>query len=149
MKNNSAVQEENIDVLRERYLRVLAELQTLRKRLRIRIDEARREERKRILVEWLAVVDNIERALAMQDGAQDSWLEGMRAIQQQALAVLEAFGVEPYRPEGEEFDPHLHEAVQIVRDSSVPNGVIAQVVQTGYMMDGEVLRAAKVVVAQH
>ena len=85
----------------------------------------------------------------MRQDANDSWTQGMEAIYRQMLGILEKFGVRPCRPEGEDFDPNFHEAVQVVDDPLLPEGKISSVVQTGYRIDDRVLRPAKVTVVRH
>ncbi len=97
----------------------------------------------------LDVVDDMERALCAQGAAANPWYEGMEAIHQRMLAVLAQFGVTPYVPQGEMFDPALHEAVAVARLPDQAEGKIVEVIAPGYMLDGTVLRPAKVVAVKH
>jgi len=131
--------------LEDRWKRAAAELDNYRKRFDRELARLRQAEREAILREWLPVVDNMERALCAQGAAENPWYEGMEAIYQQMLEVLARFGVRPYVPQGEMFDPRLHEAVAAANLPGEPEGKIVEVVQTGYLLDGKVLRPAKVI----
>jgi len=135
--------------LEERWKRAAADLDNYRKRFERELERLRQAERATILREWLAVVDNMERALCAQGASENPWYEGMEAIHQQMLAVLAQFGVEPFVPMGEEFDPRRHEAVATANLPDQPEGKIVEVIQTGYLLDGEVLRPAKVIAVKH
>jgi molecular chaperone GrpE len=144
--------EEDADVLRERWLRVAAELDNLRKRTSRQIDAARREERETLLLGFLEVVDNFERALAAAGTEERGGplADGVRSIHQQMLGLLNRFGAVPIDPLGQPFDPNYHEAVTCVDLPDQPDGTVAEVVQTGYRLDNEhVLRPARVYVVQH
>jgi molecular chaperone GrpE len=61
---------------------------------------------------------------------------------------LEAAGVEAFDPTGEKFDPQLHEALSTMPSEGTESGVVLETVEKGYRLNGQVLRAAKVVVSQ-
>jgi len=109
-----------------------------------RLLSAQKEE---MLRDWLEVVDNMDRALTDEPTGAHPWYEGMKAIRAQMLDLLRRHNVEPMHPYGEQFDPHRHEAVGTTRSDSLPSGIVAEVLQTGYIIDERVLREAKVIVA--
>jgi molecular chaperone GrpE len=103
--------------------------------------------------ELLPAVDNLDRALAAaeQDGefgnGADTLVAGVKLVHADVLAALARVGIEPYSPEGEQFDPQRHEAVaQQPIDGAQPGTIIA-VYQRGYRLGDSVLRPARVVVA--
>jgi molecular chaperone GrpE len=135
-------------VLREKWLRALAELDNLRKRMNNTIETALLNERRVILGAFLEVMDNLERALAAHVGEQNEWVQGTQAIHRQTGEIFRRFDVEPMDCLGKPFDPHLHEALARVPDAARPENTIVEVVQAGYQFkDGTVLRPAKVVVS--
>jgi len=144
-----AAQEAGDDPWRDRFLRTAAELDNVLKRSRRDVDRARRQERARVLCGFLEVLDNFDRALGMQGAEGNEWLAGMEATRQQMLDVLKGFGAAPYEALGERFDPMRHEAIAMASVPGKEEGTIVEVIQAGYLMDGEeVIRAAKVIVAQ-
>jgi molecular chaperone GrpE len=75
-------------------------------------------------------------------------LEGIEITERELLKVLEKNGVKKFEPQGEKFDPNLHQAMYEVPDASVPSGTVVQVIQPGYMIAERMLRPALVAVAK-
>lgn len=143
---------------RDRYVRSVAELDNVRKRARR--DAAAGEARgvAKLAKALLPALDNLDRALAHVDQAQEQdpahpagdaqLLEGVRIVHREIHAALSQAGIEAYDPTGEPFDPHAHEALtQQPAPEGTPPGTILAVFQAGYRRGDDVLRAAKVVVA--
>ena len=134
--------------LDDRWRRTAAELDNFRKRCAQELIRAREQERARTAASWLPVLDNLERALDHASSSDhDQLVEGLRAVQQQALSVLADLGYPRREDAGKAFDPAVHEAVGTVADEELVPGTIASVVRPGYGANGEVLRPAAVVVA--
>jgi len=129
--------------------RAAAELDNYRKRFERELARQQSLERESILRRWLPVVDNLERALKVEAGQNNSWYEGVEAIYLQVLDILKQFDVQPFTPIGEEFDPERHEAVATVDLANEPEGKIVEVMENGYMIGDSVLRPAKVVPVLH
>ena len=133
------------------YLRAAAETENVRKRARRDVDAAQARGVARLVREILPSLDNLDRALAAAEAeeadAEHHLTKGIRLVQQELLGALTRVGIEPYSPQGEAFDPHLHEAVAQQPVEGAASGTIVQVYQPGYRYKEEVLRAAKVVVA--
>jgi molecular chaperone GrpE len=97
--------------------------------------------------ELLPAIDNLDRALKAA-GEQDSQLaEGIKLVHTDLLSALQRLGVEPFSPDGEQFDPQLHEAVAQQPIEGVESGFVAEVFQQGYRIGESVLRPARVLVA--
>ncbi|MEA3027691.1 MAG: molecular chaperone GrpE, partial [Alphaproteobacteria bacterium] len=100
--------------------------------------------------------DNMNRALKQLDsGLREkadagikALLDGVELTERELLNVLEKHGVRRFEPQGEKFDPNLHQAMYETPDPSVPAGTVAQVVQAGYMIGERVLRPAMVAVTK-
>jgi molecular chaperone GrpE len=99
--------------------------------------------------ELLPAVDNLDRALAATDGADDSdtLVSGIKLVHADVIAALGRVGIEPYSPEGERFDPEHHEAVAQQPVEGAEPGTIVEVYQRGYRLGDSILRPARVVVA--
>jgi molecular chaperone GrpE len=134
--------------LDDRWRRTAAELDNFRKRCAQELGRARDQERAWTAVKWLPVLDNLERALDHASSSDhDQLVEGLQAVQQQALSVLADLGYPRREDAGEAFDPAVHEAIGTVADEELVPGTVATVVRPGYGGNGEVLRPAAVVVA--
>jgi molecular chaperone GrpE len=138
---------ERVAELEDLWRRAVAELDNYRKRTARELARARKEERAKVAAEWLPVIDNLDLALEHARADPESIVEGVRAVQQQALEILAALGFPRRDDEGLTFDPAFHEAVSTVDDRELPSGTVAQVVRPGYGSEEEVLRPAAVVVA--
>jgi molecular chaperone GrpE len=103
-----------------------------------------------ILKRYLAVVDDMERALKNRpkDGEGAVWAEGIELIYRKMLSILESEGVQPMQAQGEMFDPNLHEAVMMEDSDQHESGQVTEVLQQGYMLGDRVLRPAMVRVAR-
>ena len=133
----------------ERYLRAAAETDNVRKRSARDVENAHKFAIERFGKELLAVTDGLEMALAASDNASiESLLEGSRATLKLLGTTMERFGITAIDPEGEPFDPELHEAISVQPSDTVEPGTVLNVVQKGYILNGRLLRPAMVVVAE-
>lgn len=133
--------------LEDLWRRALADLDNLRKRVARESQESRADERARVAVRWLPVLDNLDLALEHAGADPEAIVKGIQAVRDQALAVLQSMGFRRQSDEGVPFDPARHEAVAVVRDSDAPEGTVIQVVRPGYGDGDHQLRPAAVVVA--
>lgn len=133
---------------KDRWLRTVAEMDNMRKRLERRFaDEAEREKR-RFLRTILPLVDNLEMVLKHSDSDPEVLRQGVELIHQELLRTLESEGLKPIESVGQRFDPFVHEAVEVVETDEHPADTIVDEVQRGYMYKGELLRPARVRVAK-
>jgi molecular chaperone GrpE len=144
-----ATAEQALAAARDAQLRALAELENVRKRAQRDIENAQRYALERFAAELLAVRDSLE--LAVQNaGTADarSLAEGQQATLQLLARAFERFSILRLDPSGQTFDPTVHEAV-IAQESarSAPDTVL-QVLQSGYQLNGRLLRPARVIVAR-
>ena len=143
-----SVETADVDDYRDKYLRLQADMDNYRKRLDRNLAETARRRKADLLVTFLPILDNLTRALEAAQSApeSDGLLEGVKLTGKQFGGVLERHGISRI-PAAEEFDPRLHEVVATTPRSDVPEGSILEVLATGYLLDGEVLRATAVRVA--
>ena len=137
---------------RDTALRAQADAQNVQRRAEQDVERARKFALEQFAKELLAVVDNMERALQATDGLDDDVVkpitEGVELTLKSFLAALKKFNVEVVDPQGEPFDPNLHQAMSMVENNDVePNSVIA-VMQKGYTLNGRLLRPAMVMVSK-
>jgi len=132
-----------------KYLRVVAELDNLRKRHTRELENARRFGVEGLAGELLTVADSLQMALATgTDAPAEALLEGGRATLKQLQTAMDKFGVTEIAPEGEPFDPELHEAMSMQESATAEPDTVLAVVQIGYQLNGRLLRPARVIVAK-
>jgi molecular chaperone GrpE len=128
---------------KDKYLRAAAEVENTKKRLERRYADQAEEEKKRLLRDFLAVADNLERALSHSG---DDLHDGVQLTYQELQRLLRLEGVEPLEAIGQPFDPYYHEAVDTVVGDDDQETVVGER-QKGYLYRGQLLRPAKVEVA--
>jgi molecular chaperone GrpE len=154
------------DTARERdeYLelaqRTRADFENYRRRAAQEAQEAERRGKIALARELVPALDNLERALraagvdpdadehAGAAGDGEGLTHGVALVYRDLRATLERAGVETYDPAGERFDPTWHEALATRAQDGTEAGVVLETVEKGYRLDGQVLRAAKVVVSE-
>jgi molecular chaperone GrpE len=156
---------------RDEYLelaqRTRADFENYRKRVVSETAEARVRGKAELARELIPALDNLERAIrssgidpdarpgaADQDppsrevSARDALAQGVALVYRELRASLERAGVEAYDPAGEPFDPALHEALGTRPAEGAKPGTVVETLDRGYRLDGQVLRAARVVVSE-
>ena len=134
----------------DRFLRLQADWDNYRRRTaQERLDERQRATEK-LVVDLLPVIDDLERAIEHADNLTDpaakQFVEGVSAVCNKLVSVLNKEGVEVVNPVGEAFDPLSHQAVSQIEDTEAYDETVAQVYQKGYRMGGKDIRTAMVVV---
>lgn len=135
----------------DRYLRLAAELDNLKKRQEKERTELAQFANESLIKELLPVVDNLERALehGREQDAPPALMEGVEIVLKGFLQALAKFGVTPITALGEKFDPTYHNAVMQQEDQEAEDQTIVQELQKGYLMRHRLLRPAMVVVARN
>jgi molecular chaperone GrpE len=142
--------------LRDKYLRLAAEMDNLRRRTERDVKDAKSYSVAGFARDMLAVSDNLRRALdaipaearEAADAGLAALIEGVEMTERSMLAALERHGVKQLDPTGQKFDPNFHQAMFEVPNPEVPNNTVVQVVQAGYTIGERVLRPAMVGVAK-
>jgi molecular chaperone GrpE len=135
----------------ERFLRLAAELENIKKRQEREVSELRQFANENLLKELLPVLDNLERALehGRQSEAPEALMEGLDLVNQDFLKVLGRFGVIPINCVGERFNPAYHHAVMEEEAPEVEDQTVLKELQKGYFLQNRLLRPAMVVVARN
>ena len=142
--------------LTERFVRLAADMDNLRKRTDRDIKDAKSYSIANFARDMLGVADNLRRALDAipedarngEDAGFKALIEGVEMTERAMLTALERHGVKKLEPEGEKFDPHFHQAMFEVPNPDVAANTVVQVVQAGYVIGDRVLRPAMVGVAK-
>lgn len=143
--------EAKAEASRDAHMRALADLDNVRKRTDREVRAARQFGSEKLLGELLDVADSLDlglEAAAKADAQAATMAEGMQLTRRQLHTVLERNGVKQVDPQGETFNPELHEAVTMMESADVPPGHVLQVMQKGYRLHERLLRPAMVVVAK-
>lgn len=133
---------------RDQVLRANAEMQNVRRRAEQDVEKAHKFALERFAGELLAVVDNLERALAAIAEEDVTQREGVELTLKALLAALEKHGVSLISPHGEVFNPEQHQAITMVEVAGAAPNSVVEVMQKGYSINGRLLRPAMVVVAK-
>lgn len=135
----------------ERMLRAVAEAENVRRRAEADIERERKYAMERFVKGIIPVFDSLDQALTLSDRndpATRATLDGVESTVNLMLKELSAFGVECINPQGEKFDPNLHQALSAVPSKDIaPNHILA-VMQKGFILNGRVVRPAMVMVAK-
>ncbi|WP_415892681.1 nucleotide exchange factor GrpE [Neptuniibacter sp. PT8_73] len=139
-----------VETLKDQMLRVQADAQNVRRRAEQDVEKAHKFGVEKFANEMLPIVDSLERAIEAfgDDEAVKPMKEGVEMTMNMFLSGLAKFQMEQVNPQGEAFDPALHQAMSMVESPDAkPNTVIA-VMQKGYTLHGRLVRPAMVVVAK-
>jgi len=144
--------QEEKQVLMDKYYRLAADFDNFRKRTARQMEENRKAALEQVLLDFLEVTDNFDRALKSAKTAEDmnSIVGGIEQLSRQFFSILEKYGIEKIESEkASEFDPHRHEAIQHIETSEVPDNTIVEVYKTGYVLNSKIIRPAMVSVARN
>ena len=145
---------EEIKKLKEEKIRVLAEMENLRKRFeREKIDSIKYGS-VNFARDILSPGDNLERALSAINEEEEhpqsikNLIEGLLMVKKELSTALEKNGIEKIDTLNKKFDPNLHQAMMEIENNDLDEGVVVQEIQTGYMMHDRLLRPAMVGVSK-
>jgi len=136
--------------LKTQSVRIAADFDNFRKRTQKEKEDLEQQAKRITLTELLPVVDNFERARSQikpQNDGEMTIHKSYQGVYKQLVDCLKRIGVSPMRPEGQEFDPNLHEAVMREPTAEYPEGTVIEQLMRGYMLNDRVLRHAMVKVA--
>ncbi|MFL5192557.1 MAG: nucleotide exchange factor GrpE [Microvirga sp.] len=142
--------------LKDKMLRLMADMENLRRRTEREVADARTYAVANFARDMLNVADNVRRAIesvpeearSTAEGPFKALIEGIDLTERDLLKNLERHGVKKLDPQGQKFDPNVHQAMFEIPNADVPNGTVLQVVQSGYVIGERVLRPALVGVSK-
>jgi molecular chaperone GrpE len=147
-----AAAEAEIQSLKDQVLRAQAEMENVRRRAQRDVENAHKFALEKFCAELLPVADSLEKAVEVirqsDGGDRESIAEGVDLSLRMFIGVLNRFGVEQVDPLGEPFDPQRHEAMALVPNRDAEPNSVMDVMQKGYVLNGRLVRAAKVVVTK-
>ena len=136
---------------RDSVLRAKAEMENARRRADGEVEKARKFALERFAGELLPVVDNLERALQMADAENEAlkpMIEGVDITLKSFVGTIEKFGLKVLDPQGEAFNPELHQAMSMQESADMAPNTVMAVMQKGYELNGRLLRPAMVMVSR-
>ena len=136
-----------LESVKDQFVRLTAEYDNYRKRTTKEKDKIYQDAKADTIKEFLAVYDNLERAMATEGDEDSPHKKGLEMIFHQYQEILKKLGVTEIEAKGQPFDPEKHNAVMHIDDESLGENVVAQVFQAGFMLGDKVIRHAIVQVA--
>ncbi|MBR3721851.1 MAG: nucleotide exchange factor GrpE [Selenomonadaceae bacterium] len=125
------------------FKRLRADFENFRRRSAKEKEEIGAVSKEEMLKSMLPLIDNFERAMAA-DKDSDNFYQGISMIFNQFAEILKSQGLEQIQAKGQFFDPNFHQAVMRVQSDDLPEGMIAEVLQQGYQVNGKVIRPSMV-----
>lgn len=136
-----------LESVKDQFVRLTAEYDNYRKRTAKEKDNLYQDAKADTIKEFLAVYDNLERAVAAPGDEESPHKKGLEMIFHQYQDILKNLGVTEIEAQGQPFDPEKHNAVMHIEDETYGESVVAQVFQAGFMLGDKVIRHAIVQVA--
>ncbi|WP_228441555.1 nucleotide exchange factor GrpE [Novibacillus thermophilus] len=143
--------ERELSEMKDRYLRVQADLENFRRRTRKEKEEQAKYAALPVVKALLPALDNLERALdaaRSENASSDGLGQGVEMVTKQMFDILKEFGLESIPSVGEPFNPEFHEAVMTVESEEHESGTVVEELQKGYLLKDRVIRPAMVKVSQ-
>lgn len=134
----------------DKFLRIAAELDNYKKRIAKERTDYIKYGNEALIKDMLPIVDSLDRALEHSGSQEDFevFISGFKLIQEQFIGCLEKHGVEKVQSIGETFDPNIHEAVLQVESEEIGENKVVEEFEKGYLLNGRLLRPAKVSVSK-
>ena len=136
-----------LDAVKDQFVRLTAEYDNYRKRTAKEKDGLYQDAKADTIKEFLAVYDNLERAVATEGDEDSPHKKGLEMIFHQYQEILKKLGVTEIEALGQSFDPEKHNAVMHIDDENLGENVVSQVFQAGFQLGDKVVRHAIVQVA--
>lgn len=140
-----------VESQKDSVIRAKAEVDNMRRRAAADVDKANKFALEKFASELLPIIDNLERAVQFADKENEAIkpiLEGVELTHQSFLSTVTKFGLTVIDPQGETFNPELHQAMSIQENAELPPNSVMAVMQKGYSLNGRLIRPAMVMVTK-
>ncbi len=152
MHQPAAGLKEQLATEKDKYVRLLAEFDNMRKRQERERAEIIKYAHEEVIIECLKIYDDLERSLAAfkaKEGTDPNLVKGLHMVFENMRELMNKYDVKPIESVGKKFDPCCHEALLQEETCEYPDGQIIEEFQKGYTLAGRVVRTAKVKVAKN
>ena len=146
--DNEKESEESVDEIKEQLIRLAADFDNYRKRIAKNAEQDRMRIKGEIVNPFLDILDSMQAAKNATYNEVSDVLEGLTTLNKQIEMVMENQGVVKIEEEDNDFDSRLHEAIDTLESDEMESDKIVKIVREGYLLNGEVLRTAKVIVSK-
>ena len=146
--DNNSESEDSVEIIKEQFIRLAADFDNYRKRIAKNVERDRMRIKGEIIKPFLDIIDSMRAAKNTKYSEVDDFLEGLVTLNKQIEIIMENQGVVKIEGVGNDFDSRLHEAVDTLEKDNIETDKIVEIVSEGYLLDGEVLRPAKVIVSK-
>lgn len=136
-------------VIKDNYLRLLAEYDNLKKRITREYDQMVQTANEETITDIIDIYDDLGQALKseMQTAGHDEFIKGLAMITDRFIGMLKKFGVKAFGQRGDLFDPEFHSALKEVADPNISRNHITEVCRQGYLLNGKVIKHAQVTIS--
>jgi len=135
----------------DRYLRAAADLDNYKKRMAREHADLVKYGNEKLIKDLMPILDSLDRALKQTNDASaevQAFSDGLKLIEAQFMACLQKHGVEKIEARGKDFDPNLHQAVMMIESEDFEDNKVIEEFETGYLLNGRLLKPAKVSVSK-
>ena len=139
---------QELEDIKDKFARSMADLDNYKKRVERDRDQQNLKSKGLAIISFLEVIEIIDKASNSEYPDKESALNGIEGIQKFTQSFLKSMKVERFNPVGESFDFRFHEAMTTIIKDDIEPHTIVDVIQAGYLIEGELLRPAKVVVSK-
>ncbi len=146
-----AAAQATIEGQKEGVLRARAEMENAKRRAEAEVSKARKFALEKFAGELLPVIDNLERAIQVADAENEvvkPLIEGVELTMKSFVSTVEKNGLTIIDPQGEPFNPEMHQAMSMQETADMPANTVMAVMQKGYQINGRLLRPAMVMVSR-
>ena len=150
LREVSKEKDDEIKALKDKYMRAVADMHNYRKFMDKKMADFRRSTKYEFFEKVIPVLDSFDRALgsAEDDSNSEHVYKGVEIIYRQLKEALKSLGLVEFSGIGEVFDPSRHEAIAMVPTDTQPENMVIEEVHKGYIVDGRVMKPAKVFVSK-
>jgi len=150
LREASKEKDDEIKALKDKYMRAVADMHNYRKFMDKKMADFRRSTKYEFFEKVIPVLDSFDRALgsAEDDSNSEHFYKGVEIIYRQLKEALKSLGLVEFSGIGEVFDPSRHEAIAMVPTDTQPENMVIEEVHKGYIVDGRVMKPAKVFVSK-
>ena len=145
-KNNLKAYESELNILKDKHIRLKAEFENFRRRKSEEISKLLQFEGESVIKGFLPILDDINRMINIENSSEKSLKDGLVLMDSKIQKYFDTLEITPFGEKGDLMDHEIHEAMLTQEDKAHDDGVILDVFEKGYRYREKVIRHAKVIV---